>query len=80
MKTILQITNKIKQLKNKLSKKAVRENFGDKEQRQLDDFIGNTYDYSYDDRLMINSIVNVFHDWCGNYTGSCKKNPLIIWR
>ncbi len=69
MKTISQIHRKIKQLKNKLSKKTIKENFGDKEQRELDEFIGDKYEYDYGTRLVINDVVNLFSNWCGDYTG-----------
>jgi hypothetical protein len=70
MKTISQIRNKSRQLKARLQKKTVHENFGDKEQRLLDDFIGDTYGYDYNTRLSINGITNQFAEWCWDYTGN----------
>jgi hypothetical protein len=69
MKTMNQILKKSAALQYRLTKKQVRENFGDKEMRLLDDFIGSPYDYSYDNRLAINTITGNFFDFCVNYTG-----------
>ena len=69
MKTLSQIRKKANYLKNKLSKtKNIYENFGDKEQRQLNDFIGNEWDYDYFTRLEINNIQSDFFNFCINYS------------
>ena len=69
MKSIKQINAKVKTLTTKLqAEKAVYENFGDKEERDIDDFIGDRYEYSYADRLEINGIVIKFANWCSDYT------------
>lgn len=67
MKTISQIRKKTNQLKSNLSKKQIVENFGDKEIRKLESFIGDIYAYSYLDRLEINGITELFFNWCINY-------------
>jgi hypothetical protein len=68
MKTISQVARKTKLLKEKLKKKPLVENFGNKEQRQLDDYVGYTYDYPYFERQKILAITNGFFSWCINYT------------
>ena len=68
-KTLNQILKKSAQLQYRLTKKQVHENFGDKEDSILDDFIGDIYGYSYDERLAINKITENFFDFCVNYTG-----------
>ena len=69
LKTMGQIRKRMSALKVILRKKEVYENFGDKEIRKLENFIGDIYSYSHDDRMEIISITNHFADWCGNYTG-----------
>lgn len=69
MKTVNEIQCCTNKFRRKLMGKPVRENFGNKELRSLDDFIGNVYQYSYEDRLTINRITDNFFDWCVNYTG-----------
>jgi len=69
MKTVNQILKKSEQLQNRLTKKKVRENFGNKELNLLDNFIGDPYSYSYDDRMAINTITKNLFDFCINYTG-----------
>ena len=70
MRTIEQIKNKVKSLTLKLKKKSLYENFGEKEIRMLNDYVGDIYaDYSYGDRLTIYKIINEFSDWCGTYPG-----------
>jgi len=68
MKSIKTIESKIKKLKTRLKKKEIVENFGDKEIRELEDFVGDIYEYQYNDRLTINDIINDFCQWCHNYT------------
>jgi len=69
LKTEKQITKKIESLKKKLSKKkAIYENFGDKEQDKLDDFIGNVYDYDSLSRMRVYDLIEDFADWCETYT------------
>lgn len=55
METTLQ--KEIKKLKNKLSKKSVYENFGQKEV----DYLENKFGYSI--------LIKDFENWCMNYTG-----------
>ena len=70
IRTEKQILKKIEILKKKLSKKKkLCENFGDKEQRQLDDFIGDIWsDYDYSIRQRIFLLVKNFNNWCSTYT------------
>lgn len=70
MKTVSQIERKISMLKRRLSGKRVRENFGDKEQRELDEFIGDIY--SQANRLFILGLRDNFIAWCQTYTGEKK--------
>ena len=60
---------KTRQLKARAIKNGMRENFGQKELRLLEEFIGPVYDYSYDDRLVNIGIIRDFDDWAMNYTG-----------
>lgn len=69
MKTLPQIKSKIKSLKRLLSKRKVRENFGEKEIQKLDDFIDNFWSYPQDIRLIIFRLKNDFAEWCYSYTG-----------
>ena len=69
MKTITQIKNKMEKFKKKLSQKDVYENFGDKEQMLLFDFIGSIWEYPYEERKSVKAIENEFFNWCINYTG-----------
>lgn len=67
MKTVNQIRKKAEALKSELrNEKVLYENFGYKEQQQLDTFIGNIYEYSYEDRIAITAITSTFFDWCIN--------------
>lgn len=67
MKSLTQIRKRASTLKSSLRKKPIRENFGDKEIRKLEDFIGDIYSYSYINRMEIIKITNDLADWCGNY-------------
>jgi len=67
MKSLTQIRKRASTLKSSLRKKPIRENFGDKEIRKLEDFIGDIYSYSYTDRMEIIKITNEMADWCSNY-------------
>ena len=69
MRTTKQIKDKIDALKQKLHKKQVYENFGDKEQRELDEYIGDIWDYDYSNRMIIAPMTKQFFEWCYNYTG-----------
>ena len=72
LKTVEQILMKTTKSISKLNGKVVKENFGNKEIRELKDFIGTIYDYPYNDRCAIIIIQKCFADWCGNYTGVDK--------
>ena len=69
MRTQSQIRNKISTFKTQLRKKQIKENFGQDKVRKLQDFIGDIYEYPYQDRLDINDMVNSFSNWCANFTG-----------
>lgn len=69
MKTNPQILKKIAALKTSLKKRQIYENFGQKEVRKLEEFIGPVSDYTYYDRLENIKIISDFDNWCLNYTG-----------
>jgi hypothetical protein len=64
MKKIQEVENKINQLKIKLSKKPLRENFGDGEIRELEEYVGYIWDYPYQERLKIQSLQCDFFMGC----------------
>ena len=66
MKTLDNIKFKSHLLQRRLSSKEIVENFGDKEIRELEDFVGDIYGYSYYNRLEIIKILNLFSEWCWN--------------
>jgi hypothetical protein len=68
-KNIKEIQKKADQLKKKLNGKPVRENFGQKELRQLEDFTGWVGAYDSPDRQKITKIIDDFSNWVMNYTG-----------
>lgn len=69
MKTPKQIERKIATLKKRLNGRRVYENFGEKEQRELDDFIGFIHDYDYKSKPIVTTMVNEFCEWCYTYNG-----------
>jgi len=69
MKTPCQVRNKIIKLKKKLKSSPICENFGDKEIRALDDYVGDIYEYSWADKQVIFSMMDEFQNWCANYNG-----------
>jgi len=68
-KNVSAIKKKAEQLKKKLNGKAVKENFGDKEERQLNDFIGDIWSYGMSERQQIMKITGDFFNWRTSYTG-----------
>jgi len=66
MKTLDQIRHKSHQIQRKLENKKIVENFGNKEERELEEFVGDIYGYSYYSRLEIIQILNQFSEWCRN--------------
>lgn len=66
---IQDIRRKAETLQRNLSGKRVYENFGEKEQRVLDEYIGSIYDYDYFDRPVVSGIANDFFEWCSTYNG-----------
>jgi len=76
MKTFTQIANKARALKDKLSKVKrgdIYENFGDKECRELEDFIGDFYSYDISTRAKIIATQTTLRSWCERYEGSPDK-------
>ena len=73
MKSLTDIKGKATSLKKKLFGKAVIENFGDEEIREIEEYIGDIYSYPYPQRLEIVDVKNNFFDWCINYTGRRNK-------
>ena len=69
MKTIGQIRSKIHSLIKRLEDKPIIENFGAKEQYQLNDFIGDIWEYPYFERNTIIQSRASFNNWCMNYEG-----------
>lgn len=69
MKSIQQILGKANKLKRQLKGKAICENFGDRAQLLLSQYIGDIYQYSYGDRLSIGQITSNFFNWCSTYEG-----------
>jgi len=71
MKTRNQISRKKTKLKRRLismaRQKGIWENFGNKEMQELDEFIGDKYQYPYELRLWIETLVSDFFNWCINY-------------
>ena len=68
MRSLSDIKSKIFSLKKKLSNELVMvENFGEKEIRKIDDFIGDIWEYPYSQRQKIISLTNKFCDWCATY-------------
>jgi len=63
------IQEKVTALKKKLQGKPlfVTENFGNREQMILEDYIGNIYDYLYTDRSRIEAMRKDFYLWCQTY-------------
>ena len=70
LRTTKEIQNKAATLKKKLDGKAVYENFGEEENRELDEYIGSIWDYDYSDRMLIASYQKQFFEWRINYTGN----------
>jgi hypothetical protein len=66
------IQEKVTALKKKLQGRPVAENFGNREQMVLEDYIGNIYDYLYTERSRIETMRKNFYLWCQTYTG--KRN------
>lgn len=68
MKSIKQINLKIIELKTNLQIAPIVENFGIKELRELNDYIGDVYEYPYFDRMEINILTSSFFEWCATAT------------
>jgi hypothetical protein len=65
---IAQVQKKIDEYKKKLSKLSVRENFGDRQIRDLKDSF-DIYRLNPQDRKTVTDMMHEFEDWCMNYTG-----------
>lgn len=68
-KTVQSVQKKVDQLKKKLTGKPVKENFGEKEEDELNKFIGDIWSYGYSERLKIVRIAGDFFNWRTSYTG-----------
>jgi hypothetical protein len=67
-KTIRQIHDKIDKITKKLKKKSkIYENFGEKEAKQLDKYIGDIWDYSFNERHDIRQAIKYFNIWREEY-------------
>lgn len=66
MRTIEQIRTEVYRIEKKLKRAKVRENFGQKDLRGLDDYIGYLPDYSYQEREIIFAHVKRLQDYCYN--------------
>ena len=56
-------------LQRSLRKKSkIYENFGEKESRQLDEYIGDIWNYDFNERHDINRAVFYFDKWRGEYS------------
>jgi hypothetical protein len=77
MKTTHEIVKKVDKLRKKLILKArtngLYENFGEKEERELKDFIGDIYDYPYPAREGLWRIERSFFNWSSNFNLSDLK-------
>ena len=73
MRTLPQIYKKADSLQRELRLKAelrgVYENFGDKEEKTLQNYVGGVYDYDYFTRLTVEKILSAFFDWRTGFTG-----------
>lgn len=69
MKTVKQIQNKINSLMIKLSKKPLKENFGQKEIRELQDYVGCIHDYGWPEKPEILNLEKDFIEWCASGRG-----------
>ena len=65
-KSLDQIRHKSHSFKRRLENEKITENFGGKEERELEKFVGDIYEYSYYARLEIIKILNEFSEWCCN--------------
>ena len=72
-KTVRQVLAKRDRLKARLRKQEPRENFGDREVRRLEDYVGAIWDYDYHHRRTIDAIVREFARWCSEYTGKVAQ-------
>lgn len=70
MKTLQQIKRKADSLRASLQHKPICENFGEREVRNLDAYIGDVYAYPWRDRPAIIRVRDEFSDWCMNFTGA----------
>ncbi len=69
MITKQEVIDKAEKLRNSLSKRKVCENFGNKEQHQLMDFIGDIYQYPAKHRCVILEVYIDFCEWCQDFEG-----------
>jgi len=80
---IKDVISDIAKLKNKLKNQPIRENFGQKEIRELKDKYSQ---YAYGPYRAVFDYINAFDEWCSNYTGqkdaksSIKDTNIITYR
>lgn len=69
MKTLIQIHNKAITFANKLSKsKTMFENFGQKEVRELKNYIGDVYEYPIEQRQEIFAQITALDNFAMNFS------------
>jgi hypothetical protein len=66
MRTIIEITKEVNKIEKKLIRAKVRENFGQKELRALEDYIGFIGDYPINERECIQDRLNDIRTYCEN--------------
>ena len=68
MRTINEISNEVKKTTGKLRRMKVRENFGQKQLRALEDYIGFLGDYDQATRIYAIQALDALGDYCANKT------------
>ena len=63
IKSQRQINKKVKQLKARLKRKQIKEDFGQDEIEKLESFIGSVDGYPYDERMKNLATAEDFDDW-----------------
>jgi cell division protein FtsB len=62
------VQKKIEKLKKQLQGRPAKENFGEKEVRDLSDSI-HMEEYTREEHKKVQKMIDEFDDWCINYTG-----------
>jgi len=68
MKTMVEIIKEYNVVMGKLKRQKIKENFGQKELRLFNDFIGNINDYNRGDRNDINTLLSAINYYIDNKT------------